>query len=280
MARQRMRRGAILLGTALALAVGVASASADALSASASRTLDDVRLELPATLPARSLDVPILMYHRIDVVDPALPAITRHLTVDPRVFEAQMKWLVAHDYRAITQRQLFDALLGRGRLPTRPVLITFDDGYRNVFGKASPILQRLGLRATAYVIVERISKRDPSFLTWTQLRALERRGVEIGSHTLTHRDLTSLSRSELRRELRGSRILLERKLGHPVQALADPYGAHDARVVRMARASGYVLAVTTLPGSRQRARAPLELRRIQVLDSTGVRGLVALLGPR
>ena len=263
----------------MSLTVGVASAGADTLFAPASGPLSDIRLELPAALPARSLDVPILMYHRIDVLDPALPAMTRRLTVDPRVFEAQMRWLVAHDYRAITQHQLFDALLGRSRLPRKPVLITFDDGYRNVFGKAYPVLRRLGLRATAYVIVGRISNGDPSFLTWAQLRALERSGVEIGSHTLTHRDLTSLSRPELRRELHGSRIALERWLGHPVQFLAYPYGAHDARVVRMARASGYVLAVTTLPGSRQRAQAPLELRRIQILDSTGVRGLAALLEP-
>ncbi|MEP7335939.1 MAG: polysaccharide deacetylase family protein [Actinomycetota bacterium] len=228
-------------------------------------------------MPARSIDVPILMYHRIDALDPSLPAITRRLTVDPRDFNAQMKWLVAHGYRTITQQQLFDALFGGRRLPAKPVMITFDDGYRNVFGKASPILDRLSLRATAYVIVGRISNGDPSFLTRGQLRALERRGVEIGSHTLTHRDLTSLSSSELRHELLESRLALERALGHPVQWLAYPYGAYDARVVRMARGAGYVLGVTTRSGFRQHGRAPLELRRIEILDSAGTGGLGAVL---
>lgn len=291
-----MRRAEILLGTALALITGVvvsglgreqgerpdrlAAAPVERTSsaAPAPSPTPHERLELPASLPTQSLDLPILMYHRIDVRDPSLPAITRSLTVDPHDFEAQMEWLVAHGYHTITQRQLFDALVRGRKLPAKPVMITFDDGYRNVFGKASPIIQRLGLWATAYVIVGRISHGDPSFLTWPNLVSLERRGVEIGSHTLAHRDLTSLSSSELRHELLGSRLALEQRLGHPVQSLAYPYGAHDGRVVQMARSSGYVLAVTTRAGTRQQGRAPLELHRIQILDSTRRSGFAALLG--
>jgi peptidoglycan/xylan/chitin deacetylase (PgdA/CDA1 family) len=287
--RRHMRRTGVLLGLALVAGLAVSGLGrdqgerldrppVDALRRSASvATAPAPPLTLPATLPSRYIAVPILMYHRVDVLEPSLPTITRGLTVDPDDFEAQMRWLVSHGYRSITQRQLFEALLRGRRLPSKPVLITFDDGYRNVFGKASPVLRRLGLRATAYVIVGRISNGDPSFLTWGQLRSLERRGVEIGSHTLTHRDLTSLSSSDLRRELLGSRVALARELGHSVHTLAYPYGAYDARVVRMAQASGYVLAVTTRPGTRQAGNAPLELRRIQILDSTGVAGLAAIL---
>lgn len=237
-------------------------------------------LELPRVLPSRTLTLPILMYHRIAPFDPGvtLPVMTRRLTVAPADFAAQMRWLKRNGFRTITQRELFDALIGGRKLGGKPVLITFDDGYRNVFANASPVLARLGMHATAYVNTSRISNHDPSFLTWAMLDSLERRGIEIGSHSSTHRDLTSLSDAELWSELRGSRTALERALRHPVQWLAYPFGAYDARVLRFARRVGYVLAVTTRAGTRQAATSPLELRRLSIVDTTGVRGLAAMLG--
>jgi peptidoglycan/xylan/chitin deacetylase (PgdA/CDA1 family) len=218
------------------------------------------------------------MYHRINVPSPTAPPITRRLTVRPADFARQMKWLKRHGYRTVTQRQLFAALL-RGRpLGRRPIMITFDDGYRDAFYKAAPVLSRLGMRGTAYVISGRIVNGDRTFLSWGLMRGLERRGVEIGSHTVFHRDLTQLSDREALHELVRSRRALERGLCHPVQWLAYPFGAYDARVERLARRAGYVLAVTTEPGALHSPNRPLALRRLRVLDSTGVRGLAALLG--
>lgn len=137
---------------------------------------------LPQRLPRRQVAVPILMYHRINVPSPTAPEMTRRLTVHPADFARQMRWLKRHGYRTVTQGQLYDALL-RGRpLGERPIMITFDDGYRDAFYKASPVLSKLGLRATAYVISGRIANGDRHFLSWGLVRALERRGIEIGSH--------------------------------------------------------------------------------------------------
>ena len=232
-------------------------------------------LRLPRHLPRRTRGVAILMYHRVNVVSPSTPAITRRLTVDPVVFAHQMRWLRSHGFHTITQRQLFDALMcGRG-LPRKPILITFDDGYRDTFTKASPVLARLGMHATAYVISGRISK--PSFLRWRQLPRLEARGIEIGSHTVSHRALTTLSDSQALAELVRSRRGLEQRLGHRVPWLAYPIGAYDARIEGLARRAGYVLAVTTEAGTRQSAQRPLALHRLRILDSTGVHGLAAML---
>ncbi len=235
-------------------------------------------LKLPSPLPTRTVRLPILMYHRVDRLSPSLPAITRRLTVDPADFATQMEWLKRHRYHAVTQLQVFDALeLGR-RLPPKPVLITFDDGYRDVLGKASPVLERLHMPATAYVITDRISAGDPSFLTWGNLRALEQRGVAIGSHTVSHLELTQLSDRQALMELRESRATLERHLRHTVQWFSYPAGAENARVVRLVEQAGYVLAVTTHPGTLQSGAHPLELHRLEILDSTRVAGLAALLG--
>jgi peptidoglycan/xylan/chitin deacetylase (PgdA/CDA1 family) len=234
-------------------------------------------LALPKPLPHRVLEVPILMYHRVGVVNAGEPPITQRLTVAPSVFAAQLEWLQAEGFHAITQQQLFAALERGAPLPHRPILITFDDGYRDVLWNAAPLLRRLHMPATAYVITGRISGPDPSFLTWPELLRLQRRGFDIGSHTVHHVELTLVPPTTAFAELEASRRTLERHLGHPVQWFAYPAGAFDAAVVRLVARAGYVLAVTTKPGDAQSATAPLTLHRYEILGSTGVAGLQALL---
>ena len=238
----------------------------------------DCPLRFPSPLPNRSRVVPILMYHRINFVDASTPEITRRLTVHPDVFRRQMRWLKRHGYRTITQRMLYDAPMCGDGLPRKPILITFDDGYRDAYTKASPVLARFGMHATAYVITGRISGSDSSFLTWKQLRLLEDRGVEIGSHTVSHHALTTLSSEQAHFQLLASRRILERRLDHRVPWLAYPIGAYDSRIESLARQAGYRLAVTTVHGATQSARRPLALRRLRINDTTGVNGLAAMLG--
>ena len=236
-------------------------------------------LHLPRPLPDRSLDLPILLYHRVDRPLSTLSPITQRLTVGPQDFAAQMSWVRRHGFHALTQRQLFAGLEEGTQLPCRPLLVTFDDGYADVLDNAAPVLRRLRMPATMYVITDRPSLRNSGFLSWRGVSELERAGFDIGSHTVTHSPLTSLSEHQVREELVRSRRELERHLGHPVQWLAYPHGAVDARVVEIARRAGYVLGVTSSPGSVQDARDPLELHRFEIVDSTGVAGLAAILRP-
>ena len=290
--RRRRRRRAlvallVLAGTAAAVAVLLrpshhpapprAPAQQQRRSSRRSRPRT-LRLALPSALPNRSLAVPILMYHRVGPIEPRQPAITDALTVQPAVFASQMRWLRASGFHAITERQLFDALERGARLPANPVLITFDDGYRDILWNAAPLLARLHMPATAYVITGRISGPDTSFLTWPELRRLEALGFDIGSHTVHHVALTHVSPVQALTELEASRRALERHLRHPVQWFAYPAGAEDAAVLPLVRRAGYVLAATTRRGDLQLANRPFELRRDEILDTTGVRGLAALLG--
>ena len=263
-------RCAACLGRAAVVAGASALAALAAVAAPA-------HAQAPLVAGPRVIKVPILMYHRIDRITPRLPPITQRLTVTPADFAREMGWLRAHRYHALTEETLLAALERGAPLPTRPVMITFDDGYRDVLGKAAPTLKRLRLHATAFVITGRISGSDSSFLTWPQLRQLERDGIEIGSHTVTHRELTRLSDAGALHELTASRAALEQYLHHPVPWLAYPAGAEDARVVGLARRAGYRLALTTHSGATQNGSDPLELRRLEILDSTGVAGLAALL---
>jgi peptidoglycan/xylan/chitin deacetylase (PgdA/CDA1 family) len=217
------------------------------------------------------------MYHRVGQVEASAPTITRALTVSPEAFASEMRWIVQHGFHAITQQELFRALEFGAPLPAKPMMITFDDGYRDVLWNAAPVLVRLHLPATAYVITGRVSGTDSSFLTWPELHRLERLGVEIGSHTVHHVELPALGSVAAFNELIVSRRELERHLGHPVQWFAYPAGAVDAAVLPLVRRAGYVLAVTTRTGSEQDARAPFELRRFEVLGTSGVAGVSALL---
>jgi peptidoglycan/xylan/chitin deacetylase (PgdA/CDA1 family) len=243
-------------------------------------------VSVAATFPAaprrrsvrqRQLTLPILMYHRIGRIGPGLAPVTQRLSVTPDDFAAQMRWLRRNGFHAVTQTQAFDALEHGATLPSHPIMITFDDGYRGVWANALPVLMRLHMPATAYVITSRISNGDPSFLTWGQLRALERHGVAIGSHTVTHPDLTTLPDAQALAEVRDSRRTLERHLGRPVRWFAYPAGREDARIRGLVHGAGYLLAVTTQPGAVQSSHTPLELHRYEVLDSTHVTGLAALL---
>jgi peptidoglycan/xylan/chitin deacetylase (PgdA/CDA1 family) len=239
-----------------------------------------VLLTRPTHPSGPKLDVPILMYHRIGSLPPNPPDMLARLTVQPRVFAAQMTWLARHGFHAITPQQLYDALERKQPLPSRPVLITFDDGYRDVLFNAEPVLHRLGMPATAFVITGRISGPDPSFFTWQQLRDLERDGFTVGSHTVDHAKLTDLSAARVIAELKQSRSALEQNLGHAVPWFAYPYGATNDAVTAQVGRAGYRLAFTTQRGSAQYRRAPLLLERYEIARSDGLAGFVTLLHSR
>jgi peptidoglycan/xylan/chitin deacetylase (PgdA/CDA1 family) len=262
-----MSSRAIFIAAGLLLCSGTVAAFAVTRPASAQRL---------ARRPTR-ITLPILMYHRIGRIGPDLAPITQRLSVTPEDFAEEMRWLKRGGFHAVSQEQAFAALEHGATLPSHPIMITFDDGYRGVWANALPVLMGLHMPATAYVITGRISNGDPSFLTWGQLHVLDRHGVTVGSHTVTHPDLTTLPDAQALEELRESRRALERHLHRPVRWFAYPSGAYDARVVALVRRAGYVLAVTTQPGALQSAQTPLELHRYEILDSTHVSGLAALL---
>jgi peptidoglycan/xylan/chitin deacetylase (PgdA/CDA1 family) len=233
-------------------------------------------LRFPRHLPRRVLNVPILLYHRVGPL-PTVRDPFPGLTVQPRMFVAQMEWLARNGFHAISPRQLFDALEWGRPLPRRPVLITFDDGYSDVLWHAEPILHRLHWPAVAFVITDRVGGPDPSFLDWAGLRDLERDGFTIGSHTVHHVGLPSVSPARAWLELSRSRDVLREHLHAPVAWLAYPRGAEDPAVVRLARKAGYLLAFTERPGFAQSAREPLLLRRDEIVRGDRLAGFAALL---
>jgi len=212
--------------------------------------------------------VPILMYHVI--ADPPAGAPYPQLYVSKSEFAGQMRWLERHGYHAVTQRAVWDHW-HRGRpLPARPIVISFDDGYREVADSALPIMQAHGWPGVLNLTVKNL--RVSGGLTRFDVHTLLAAQWELASHTLTHPDLTGLDDQALRREVGQSRSVLRARFGVPVDFFCYPAGRYDARVIRAVGRAGYLGATTTLEGLARPGEA-YELRRIRMSRNHGIAAL-------
>jgi peptidoglycan/xylan/chitin deacetylase (PgdA/CDA1 family) len=219
-------------------------------------------LSLPSQPVPRTVGVPILTWHRVAVFASEYTKSIPDETVEPSVFASEIDALAAHGFHPISQLQLFDALFHDAPLPSKPVLLTVDDGYVDDVKTILPILQAHHFVATFYIITGRF--HEPGFLNVGEVRRLDAAGMDVGAHTRTHVPLAALPAGEVEEQVAGSRRDLERALGHPVQWFAYPFGSFDASVVAELRRAGFVLAVTTSAGTSESALAPLEMPRIHV----------------
>src|SRR4051794_39451160 len=160
--------------------------------------------------------IPILMYHQ---VTPQPLDCLRKYAVTVGSFAAQMAWLTLAKYTSITLDQLLDHRAGRGALPPHPVLITFDDGFQDVFDYAVPILQQRRFTATFYLVAGLVGRRSHWLLAergvelplmdWQAALRLEQAGFQCAAHTMSHPHLAELSTHACREELSEARRLLE-----------------------------------------------------------------------
>lgn len=192
--------------------------------------------ELGANTQVDSLRVPILIYHNISPHHPGDDLGQHEFEVDSGVFAAQMNYIAEHRYRVISLDSLVTALTGAA-VPARSVVITFDDGWKDQYDRAFPILHQLGFTATFFVYPSMIG-RGSAFMTWDQLRALQAAGMTIGDHSMTHPILTHPEIS-LPIEIDSSRAEIQRQIGTAPDLFAYPYGMSNARVVNAVRAAGY-----------------------------------------
>ncbi|HEY2004682.1 MAG TPA: polysaccharide deacetylase family protein [Candidatus Saccharimonadia bacterium] len=221
---------------------------------------------LPAAPPVNTyLNVPILLYH-----------------YTPGDFEAQLEALREKGYNAISMDQLTAALNKQSSLPSKPVVITFDDGYENQM-TAYALLQKYQMPAIFYIIdggqasnwcigagrQYQLSSQPPTgcgdqYLTWDQLRQIDSGGlVTIGSHTVDHINLASLPADQQWFEIEQGKLQLEAQLGHAVNHFAYPYGGYNSTTVALVRQAGFSSAVTTLPGTYQGFGGQYVLRRVR-----------------
>ncbi|MGI5240384.1 polysaccharide deacetylase family protein [Dactylosporangium sp. CA-139066] len=225
--------------------------------------------------------VPVLGYHSIS--DERRDG-TLRWSVSPGDFADQMALISERGRTALTVSRYAAALRGLARLPPRPVLITFDDGFPDLAGTALPVLRQYDLSATAYVITSRLGVARPTgsdpALDWDALAELRAHGVEIGSHSRTHHALDCLGRRELDSEIARSRRDLEDGLGAPVSSFAYPYGYHSPAVCRAVQAAGYSSACAVKNALSHEEDDVFAIARVLIERDTGTEALDALLDGR
>lgn len=199
--------------------------------------------------------VPVLAYHGVND-EP------ERYSISPAAFEEQMKYLAEEGYTAISLKVLSEYMVIGRKLPGKPVVITFDDGYEDNLLTALPIMEKYGMRATVFVIPGAVGQ--PGYLSWEQIRTLHSRGTEIGSHTLSHVALTEITQTEKEREAAESKAVIERETGGRVEFLAYPYGKFDPVMFEVLQKSGYVGACSGIAGRNRPGDNLYSLKRVNI----------------
>lgn len=219
--------------------------------------------------------IPILMYHQIDIPAPRGTPF-RSLTVHPKRFHTQMRWLKRLGYTGLSMRDLFPYI--RGEKTGKVIGLTFDDGYKNIFEHALPILKELKFTATNYIVSNQLAGRNVwdaengvaqvPLMSAKEIRLWLEAGQEIGSHTKDHVYLTKVSSQEAKTQIVESKKDLENLFDIEVNAFCYPYGAENKQIATWVKESGYHNATTTARGLALKTDDPFLLPRVTISRST------------
>ncbi len=213
-----------------------------------------------------SLKIPIFIYHSVRRHIAGESKIQEAYDITPELFEKQLKYLQDNGYTTITLDDLVhDIEQGTTTPVTKPVILTFDDGWRNQYRNAFPLLKKYHMTATFYVYTNPIGKKK-HFLTWDQLKEMDAAGMTITSHTLSHPYLKLLSTDELTHEIVESKKILEAELKKPIRHFASPFGYTNSEVVTILKEAGYLTGRTTRKGVYHAKSDLLKLRGILIND--------------
>lgn len=223
--------------------------------------------------------VSVLMYHQVGLFP--RPKAHRAAFCDVRRFAAQMRWLKWGGYNVISLERAWRGLFEGAALPSRPVVLTFDDGYQNFADHAWPILQSHGFPASVFIVTSQIGQpagwlssdfAPARLMDGATLRELAAQGVSFGSHTQQHVRLSQQDEQRQRREIFDSKAALEDVLGQPVPDFCYPYGDYDQRARDLAAEAGYRLGLTCIRGAANTADNAFELPRKAISYGDNVLG--------
>jgi peptidoglycan/xylan/chitin deacetylase (PgdA/CDA1 family) len=207
----------------------------------------------------------ILTYHSIDNSGSAN-------SISPVLFSQHLRYLKEKNFTVITLSQGLKLLAGHEAL-YKKVVLTFDDGYENFHSRAFPLLSQYHFPATVFVVARYVGREGTwekknrasaqRLMNWSQVEKLSHSGIEFGSKSLTHRDLTRISIDEVREEVEESRTMIEEHVGKGVHIFSYPFGLYNSTVREMVR-KHYDAAVGTNLAEASDKEDPYDLSRVDV----------------
>ena len=264
----------LLLLTALPYAVFyppsllTAGPETEALPIFAPSTFSFSMLPLPAPAETpRRVKVPIIMYHHIADPPPRTDDIRRDLSLPPQLFERHLRYLVEAGYQPITLYQLARHLREGAPLPPRPIILTFDDGYRDHYTHAYPLLKEYGFVGTFFLISGPIDWGNKDYLSWEQVEIMSAGGMEFGDHSYDHPDLRGRPLDFVTWQVISPKEAIEKHTGQEVLFFCYPSGSYDRQVIDVLRSAGFWGGITTRHGVWHCEEELFQLRRIRVHGS-------------
>lgn len=214
----------------------------------------------------RQYVLPILMYHSVS--PNALPQ--NRLAVSVNAFARQMQFLKEHHYNVLTLEEINGLIRQGKRLPPKTVAITFDDGYKDNYTYAFPILKKYNLAATIFIIINEVGRPQGDRLSWDEIKVMRDSGlIDFGSHTLGPQPLVDIqSQDELRKQIFDSKKILEEKLGQKINIFSYPGGLFNRDIRQLVIDAGYQAAAATSPGKKFSSKDIFALKRLRISSSS------------
>lgn len=201
--------------------------------------------------------IPVLMYHSID------NEIFNPMKVSKEKFEEQMKFLKDNGYTTLTLDELYGYFINRKNIPQKSLVLTFDDGYRDNYTNAYPILKKYGLKATIFVITGMVDKGN-AYVTSGEMKEMAQNGIEIEGHTYLHEKLNKLSYEAQLKTLVSSKKFIENITGKSVYYMAYPFGMYNEDTIVAAKKAGYKMAFIATGKWAHKSNGIYALERIYV----------------
>lgn len=217
------------------------------------------------SLQQRSIPrIPILMYHSVsEVAERGKKSRSTNpaYCLSVKQFREQMEYLYKNGYKTLHLNQLLDA---NTHVSEKSLVITFDDGWADNYTNVFPILKEYGLTATIFVITGSVGQTN--YMNWSQLREMSEAGISIQSHTVSHKTLAQLSKTEVEYELETSKKTIADHLGTEVSYISMPHGSFDKRVLETAQNASYQAVCTSEPGYSHEYKNLPVMKRINISD--------------
>lgn len=222
--------------------------------------------------------VPIIMYHQV------LPSPDQgyRLAVSTQTFDRQMCFLKRHKFNVLPLEDLIRLIREKKRIPPRTVVITFDDGYRDNYIYAFPVLKKYGLPATIFLIANEVGRVNslgiPDRVSWKEiLEMYDSELITFGSHALGPEPLINIhSEEELRNQIFNSKSKIEKETGSQINIFSYPEGLFNRQIKQLVIDSGYIGAVATNPGKQSSSGDVFALKRIRISENAANMFIFAL----
>ena len=244
-------------------------------------TLTSIPLPLPTPQGTISwtVKVPILMYHYISIPPEDADIYRTDLSVKPDVLLSQMTYLADNGYHPIDFYDLSRAITNQQELPSKPVILTFDDGYLDNYENAFPILEQFGFKATFFIITEFIDEGRAGYMSWEIIREMAAAGHRFEPHSRNHPDLRNRDRDYLIWQMLGPLETLTFHLGYTPRYFSYPSGRYDEEAIATLHELGFWGAVTTQSGKWQGFPDRFEWTRLRVRFDTPLSEFIDMVDP-